>query len=570
LWSERRARAHTRGDTRARGSQDFPLGEGQRFSRIIGALSFDLPEPVMVSRVLFSVLSVAALAVGASASAKTFKWSSASDIPTWDIHSQNNALGNGVHAAVYESLFYYNKKFDLEPMLATGYKQLNPTQVRITLRQGVKFHDGAAFKADDVVFSLNRAMSKSSNYGVYTQGIDRVVKVDDFTVDILTKAPNPVLIRQLTELRMMDKDWAEKNKSVEPKDIKTKDENFAHRNANGTGPFMLKSWEQDVRLTLVRNPAWWGKMDGNLTEIVYSPIKSEATRVAALLSGEVDFVLDPSPADLAKLRAADTLKVMDGAENRTIFFGMDQFRDELPGSNIKGKNPLKDLRVRKALYQAIDINTIARVTMRGLAQPTGALISPQVNGWTKKADERWPYDVEAAKKLLADAGYAQGFEVDFACPNNRYINDEEICQSVAAMWAKIGVKAKLRTLPLVTYFPMIQRFEASIYMLGWGVPTFDALYSLQSLVRSLGAQGDGNYNVGRYSNPQMDALIERIKKEVDQPTRNRLIEQALLLSNNEVSHIPLHNQVIPWAMKKNIDVYHRADNRIDMRAVKVN
>jgi peptide/nickel transport system substrate-binding protein len=522
-------------------------------------------------RVFLPSLLAATLALGLPAAhAKTFKWASAADIPTWDIHSQNNALGNGVHASVYESLVYYNRKFELEPMLATAWKQVSPTQVRVNLRQGVKFHDGAAFNADDAKFSLERAMSKTSNYGVYTQGIDRVVKVDDYTIDIFTKGPNPVLMRQLTELRMMDKEWAEKNKSVEPKDIKTKDENFAHRNANGTGPFMLKGWEQDVKLTLARNPNWWGKADGNVTEIVYTPIKAEATRVAALLSGEVDMVLDPSPADLAKLRAAPNLKVVDGAENRTIFFGMDQYRDELPGSNVKGKNPLKDMRVRKALYQAIDINTIARVTMRGLSQPTGALISPQVNGWTKKADARWPYDVEASKKLLAEAGYPQGFEVDFACPNNRYISDEEICQSVAAMWAKIGVKAKLRTLPLSTYFPMIQRYEASIYMLGWGVPTFDALYSLQSLLRSVGAQGDGNYNVGRYSNPQADALVERIKAEVDQKTRNALIEQALVLSHQDVAYIPLHNQVIPWAMKKNIDMYHRADNRIDMRAVKVN
>jgi peptide/nickel transport system substrate-binding protein len=526
----------------------------------------------MLHRTAMTTTAVAltALLAGAPALANTFKWSSASDIPTWDIHSQNNALSNGVHASVYESLFYYNKKFELEPVLATGYTQVSPTQVRITLRKGVKFHDGAAFNADDAKYSLERAMSKTSNFGVYTQGIDRVVKIDDYTIDVFTKGPNPVLLRQMTELRMMDQGWAEKNKSLEPKDIKTKDENFAHRNANGTGPFMLRSWEQDVKLVLVKNPNWWGKSDSNLTEIVYTPIKSEATRVAALLSGEVDMVLDPSPADLPKLRAAPNLKVVDGAENRTIFFGMDQFRDELPGSNVKGKNPLKDVRVRKALYQAIDVQTIHRVTMRGLSQPTGALISPQVNGWSKKADTRWPYDVEAAKKQLADAGYPNGFEVDFACPNNRYINDEEICQAVTAMWAKIGVKAKLRTLPLATYFPMIQRYEASIYMLGWGVPTFDALYSLQSLVRTVGAQGDGNYNVGRYSNPQVDALVERIKQEVDQKNRNALIEQALIQSHQEVSHIPLHNQVIPWAMKKGVELYHRADNRIDMRAVKVN
>ncbi len=517
-----------------------------------------------------AVLAMAILAMQ-GAYAKTFKWTSASDIPTLDIHSQNNALGNGVHAALFESLVYYNSRtFKVEPQLATEWKLLTPTQLRVTLRKGVKFSDGSALEAEDVIFSINRAMSKTSNFGVYTQGIDKVVKVDANTIDILMKAANPVILNQLTELRVMSKAWAEKNKSVEPKDSKTKDENFAHRNAMGTGPFVVDSWQPDQKLVLKRNPNWWGKMEGNLTEIVYTPVKSEATRVAAILSGEVDMVLDPNLQDLTRIRNTPNLKVLDGAENRTIFLGMDQFRDELPGSNVKGKNPLKDVRVRKALYQAIDISTLNRVTMRGLSQPTGTLISPQVNGWTKKADTRFPFDIKASQKLLADAGYKDGFEVDFACPNNRYINDEEICQAVTAMWSKVGVKAKLRTQPLVTYFPMIQRYEASIYMLGWGVPTFDALYSLQSLVRSVGAGGDGNYNVGRYSNPQMDALVERIKKETDADLRRNLIEKALVLSHEDVSHLPLHNQIIPWAMKKNIDLVHRADNRIDWRLVKVN
>lgn len=502
--------------------------------------------------------------------AKTFKWSSASDIPTLDIHSQNNALGNGVHAAIYDSLVYYNSTtFKPEPQLAISWKNVSPTQVRFQLRPGVKFSDGTPLTADDVVFSIARAMAKTSNYAVYAEGIDKAVKVDANTVDILLKAPTPTLINQLTELRIMSKAWAEKNNSTSPKDIKTQEETFAHRNAMGTGPYVVKEWQPDQRLVLAPNPNYWGKNPTNVTEIVYTPIKSQATRLAALLSGETDFVLDPSPQDLPRLRGNADLKVIDGVENRTIFLGMDQHRDELPGSSVKGKNPLKDARVRKALYQAIDINALNRVTMRGLSQNTGTLIAPQVNGWTKKADARWPYDVAAAQKLLADAGYAQGFEVDFACPNNRYISDEAICQAVTAMWARVGVKAKLRTLPLVTYFPMIQRYEASIYMLGWGVPTFDALYSLQSLLRTVGAGGDGNYNVGRYSNPQMDALIERVKVETDLKVRNELIEKALLLSHEDVAYLPLHNQIIPWAMRKNIQVVHRADNRIDWRLVKV-
>jgi peptide/nickel transport system substrate-binding protein len=514
----------------------------------------------------------AALALSAAGlHAKTFKWTSASDIPTLDIHSQNNALGNGVHASIYDALVYYNSRtFKAEPQLATSWREISPRQMRFTLRQGVKFSDGSALTADDVVFSLTRAMARTSNYQVYTQGIDRVVKVDNNTIDILMKDPNPVLINQLTELRIMSKAWAEKNRSVEPKDIRTKDETFSHRNAMGTGPFMVKEWQPDQRMVLVRNPNYWGNNPTNVTEIVYTPVRAEATRIAALLSGEVDFVLDPSPQDLPRLRANANLKVMDGVENRTIFLGMDQHRDELPGSNIKGKNPLKDLRVRKALYQSIDSANLNRVTMRGLSQPTGTLVAPQVAGWTEKVHQRLPFDVAAAQKLLAEAGYPNGFEVDFACPNNRYINDEEICQAITAMWAKVGVRAKLRTLPLVTYFPMIQRFEASIYMLGWGVPTFDALYSLQSLTRTVGTGGDGNYNVGRYTNARMDYVVDRIKVETDLPVRNRLLTEGLQLSNDTVSHIPLHNQIIPWAMKKNIEVIHRADNRLDWRLIQVN
>lgn len=515
--------------------------------------------------------AAAALVAAPAVQAKPFKWTSASDIPTLDIHSQNNALGNGVHAAIYDALVYYDSKtFKPEPQLASGWRNISPTQVRFTLRSGVKFSDGSPLTADDVVYSIHRAMTKTSNYAVYTQGIDKVVKVDDNTVDFMMKGPNPVLLNQLTELRIMSKAWAEKNRSVEPKDIRAKDETFAHRNAMGTGQYMVKEWQPDQKLVLVRNPNYWGKVDSNVTEIIYTPIKSEATRVAALLSGEVDFILDPSPNDLARLRASPSLKVIDGVENRTIFFGMDQHRDELPGSNIKGKNPLKDEKVRRALYQAIDSDALHRVTMRGLSQPTGTLVAPQVNGWTEGLHKRLPFDQEAAKKLLAEAGYPQGFEVDFACPNNRYINDEEICQAVTAMWSRIGVKAKLRTLPLVTYFPMIQRHEASIYMLGWGVPTFDALYSLQSLTRSVGTGGDGNYNVGRYSNARMDVVVDRVKVETDLPVRNRFLTEGLQLSNDTVSHIPLHNQIIPWAMKKSVEVVHRADNRLDWRLIKVN
>ena len=527
------------------------------------------------SKLLTAVLFTSALTavLPLTAQAKTFKFARAADMSTWDVHAQNVGVNNLMHAAVYDTLIEYDSKtFKPRASLATEWKQVSPTQLRLTLRQGVKFSDGSDFTAVDAKFSLERAKAKTSNFTVYALGVDRVEIVNANTLDIFSTVPNPVLLNQLTELRVMSKAWAEKNNSVDPKDIKTKDETFAHRNALGTGPFMLKNWTPDQRATLVPNPQWWGKgkYPTNVTEVIYTPIKSDATRMAALLSGEVDFVLDPALQDLARVRQTDALKVLEGPENRTIFLGMDQFRDELPNSSVKGANPLKDVRVRKALYQAIDIDSIQKVVMRGLAQPSGAMIAPQINGWTAKANTRHPYNIAAAQKLLTEAGYPQGFEVDFACSAGRYINDEQLCQAITVQWAKIGVKARFRSMPFATYFPMIQRNEASIYLLGWGVPTFDAFYSLQSLIRTVGAGGDGNFNLGRFSNPQQDALIERIRKETDLPTRSRLIEQALLADQQLISHIPLHNQIIPWAMKKTVDIPHRADNLIEWRAVKVN
>jgi len=208
---------------------------------------------------LLCAAAAAALAAAPALQAKTFRWASAGEISTWDIHSQNNALQNGIHAAVYESLVYYNSRtFKLEPVLATSWTQVTPTQLRLNLRQNVKFHDGSPFTADDAVYSLHRGMMKTSNFTPYTAGIDRVVKVNNNTIDIFTKSPNPVLLNQLTELRMMSKAWAEKNNSVEPKDIRNvNQETFANRNAMGTGPFILKQWVPDQRMVLAANPNWW-------------------------------------------------------------------------------------------------------------------------------------------------------------------------------------------------------------------------------------------------------------------------------------------------------------------------
>jgi peptide/nickel transport system substrate-binding protein len=370
----------------------------------------------------------------------------------------------------------------------------------------------------------------------------------------------------------MSRAWAEKNKVTAPQNFAGREETFAARNANGTGPYMLKSREVDVRTVFVENPTWWGAKNrkGNVSEVIYTPIRSDATRTAALLSGELDFVLDPAVQDLGRLRQNSNITVAEGPEARTIFIGLDQFRDELQYSDVKGRNPFKDLRVRQALYHAIDIAAINRAVMRGVAEPTGSMIARQVNGWTKAGDERLPFDQKRARELLTQAGYPNGFGFTLDCPNNRYINDEEICKAIVTMWAQIGLKVNLNAMPRATYFPKIQNRDTSAYLLGWGVPTFDALYSLGSLARTPGQGGDGSWNLGRASVPELDKLVDAMKSETDLKKRNQLIADALLVHNRNVMHIPLHHQVIPWAMRKNVQVVHRADNRLEMRWVRIN
>ena len=513
---------------------------------------------------------LAAMLVVAPGYAKTFRWASQGDILTFDPYAQNESFNNTFNAYVYESLVQYDKKFNVIPQLALKWEQIGPTQWRFHLRPNVKFQEGEPFTADDVVFSVHRQLSKRSMTKAYLVGVVDAKKVDDLTVDLITDGPVPVLLRQLTDVRIMSKSWCEKHNVVDVQNYVAKEETYAVSHADGTGPYILKSREPDVKTVLEANPHWWGKLEGNVTEIVYTPIKSAATRTAALLSGEIDFVLDPPLQDLPKLKSDPNIKVIEGTESRTVFIGMDQKRDELLYSNVKGKNPFKDLRVRQAMYEAIDIEAIKRTLMRGLSIPTGELVTPQVYGYDVAANTRPPFSIAKAKALLKQAGYPDGFEVTLDCPNDRYINDALICQALTSMWAKIGLKVKLDAMPKAQYFAKINKRDTSLYMLGWAVATFDAQDALINLVHTRDSKGDGEYNDGSYSNPKMDDLIDRMKVESDVPKRLALIHQALMLHTQDVVHLMLHQQIIPWAMRKNIAVTHSADNRLRMQWVHVN
>ena len=527
----------------------------------------------MKARGLALVLAMGIVCAGA-AEARSLHWAASGDPNTMDPHSQNVGTVTMVLQQIYDSLIKRERDLSLAPGLATAWEQAAPARWRFTLRDGVTFHEGEAFGAEDVAFSLQRALQPTSNFGIYVDTIDRVEVIDRLTVDIHTKAPDPILPNKLASVFMMSKSWSERNNAARPQNTRAREELFTTRNTNGTGAFRLASREPDVRTVLARNAGWWGWAvegnGGNVDEIVYRPIASDATRVAALLSGEVDFVLDPPLQDLGRLRAAPGVKVLEGPEVRSIFLAMDLSRDELLYSDVKGTNPFKDIRVRRALYQAIDIQAIHRTTMRGQSVVTGTMFPEQVNGYAKEEDVRLPFDAARARALLAEAGYPQGFAVTLDCPNNRYINDEQICQNIAAMWSRIGIRTTLKSQPLAPFFAQIQRDDTSIYLLGWGVPTLDALYSFQSLLATRnGAQGDGIWNYGRYSNPAMDALIQRMKVETGE-TRQATIREALRLYREDVPHIPLHHQMIPWAMRSNITIPHMANNQPYFRWAVVN
>jgi len=515
------------------------------------------------SHTLRTVAVVAAVVLCTAATASTLRWANRGDMQTTDPHSQNEGLTNNLNSLVYEFLVDRDKELNLRPSLAESWQRVDDTTWRLKLRAGVKFHDGTPFTADDVVFSYERARAETSQLRVYANRAGTPRKIDDLTVEFTTPAPNPTMLEDLALVNIMSQAWCEKNRATRPQNYAGKEEMITAREANGTGPYKLKSRQPDVKTVLVRNADWWGIKAGlflgNVDEVVFTPIGSDATRLAALISGEIDVINDPPPQDVPRLKQTPNIKVIEGVENRVVFIGMDQARDELLYSSVKGRNPFKDRRVREALYDAIDIDAINKTTMRGLSKPTGALLpAPKMS--TPGLEARLPYDKARAKKLLADAGYPNGFEVTLDCPNNRYVNDEKICQALAAMWSQVGVATRVNAMPRATYFPKLEKTDTSLYMLGWGGASTDAIFTLQPVLSTYTGKGDGDYNYGRYTNPTLDGLTQKAKTEMNADTRLKLIRDALAAHSAEINHLPLHRQVIPWASRGNVTVVHRADN----------
>jgi peptide/nickel transport system substrate-binding protein len=515
-----------------------------------------------------------ALSVGLShaVQAKTLHWAYQGDVQSLDPMSLNETFTLGFQNAFYEPLTTYDKDLKLIPALAEKWENTEPTKWVFHLRHGVKFHDGSPFTADDVIFSWKRSLTPGSDMKGYGAMATDVKKIDDYTVEVTTPKPNPILPRDWVFLYMMSKTWAEKNHTTEAANVKGGANNYANLHEDGTGPFEVVERQPDVKTTLKRFDGYWNKkIPTNVTDIVFQPITQESTRVAALISGEMDLVMPIPVQDWSRLEKEPKVQILNKPEARAVFIGMDQLRDELLFSSVKGKNPFKDKRVREAIDLTVDTGVINKKIMRGAAHPLGTLIATSINGYDESFGKPYKTDLPKAKKLMAEAGYPNGFSVQLDCPNDRYVNDEKICQAVSSMLARIGIKIDLLAQTKSKYFGKIllqAGNNTSMYMLGWTPSSIDAANSLTNLVACRNkATAAGQFNLGGYCNKDIDALIAKIGVETDQVKRNAMIKKAFTLLRDDYGYLPLHQQPLSWGVRKGIKVAQRADDVLDMRNV---
>ena len=513
-------------------------------------------------------LEAATLAFGANAAG--LKVGLAVDPVTLDPHALNAGSTTFVTRSIYEPLVGRGRNNEKVPALATEWAQTEPLRWRFRLRRDVRFHDGSPFDADDVIFSINRAKTGASGFVSYVSTIQRVEKVDSHTVDIVTTDPDPLLPDSLTRVFMMDSHWARQVGAEEPAvPGNTAAKFYSSDHENGTGPYKLVNFEPGARVELERFGEWWGPREGNVDKVMYVTIGDAGPRVASLLAGDVDLITDVPPQLMQRLRARSDVRIESGPENRTIFLAFDQFNDQLLHGSAKG-NPFKDRRVRQAVYQAIDADAIRSRLMEGESLPTSFLWAPSVFGYEAGVDKRLPLDHGAARELLKDAGYPEGFAVTLDCPAQRYVNSREICEAVGAMLARIGIKVAVNMMPFPIYVSRITSLDTSFYLMGWAAPTFDALFTLQALVRSrVDGTADGSWNWGRYSNPDADALIDQIKTTANPAKRAKLMLQVHAMVRADAGYVPLHDQMIVWAMKKNISAVLQPENQLDVKWVQV-
>ena len=506
---------------------------------------------------------LAAMLAG-NVAAKTFRYASQNDPGTMDPHAIATLYNNRVLAQIYEPLIGRDEQFRAAPRLALSWTTVEPTVWRFKLRPGVKFHDGTPFNADDVVFTVQRVLSPTSAYKSALPNVTGARRVDELTVDIVTSMPTPLLALSLTNVRIMSKAWCARNRVEKPQNFTAKEETHATRNTNGTGPYMLKRWDADVKTVLVANPAYWGQR-GNVTEAQYLVVGSAATRVSGLISGELDFVVDAAVQDIVRLEKTPGIVIGQASGIGALYLGFDHARDHLVHGDAQGRNPFRDAKVRRAVRHAIDLEALRSKVMRNLAEVGAALYSRVIEGYDPRFDRHAPYDPARARVLLKEAGYPNGFAVTLDCGSLQ--PSDAICQALAGMLARVGIRVAYQPLAFNLLVPKLNSGDTSMYVIGWQPASADAEAVLVPLVRTKDASGSGEYNFGRYSNARVDALIDRARVELDAAKRRALLVEAMAALDEDVAFIPLIYRRVVWAMRKNVKTPVLPNDNLDLRFV---
>jgi len=444
----------------------------------------------------------------------------------------------------YDPLVRFDKDMKVEGRLAESWEQLSPTVTRFHLRKGVKFHSGNPFTADDVIWTYERILKSEDYKGLFT-AYEGMKKVDDYTIDLVAKAPYPLVLQNAAYIFPMDAKFF----TGTTEDGKDKAEivkaagTYASSHVSGTGPFKVVTREQGVKLEMTRFADYWDKQTGNVDNFKLVPIKEDATRVAALLSGDVDMIAPVAPNDQARVSKGANTKLVTATSDRIVLFEMNQHTQPA----------FKDKRVRQAVNYAVNQVGIVDKIMKGFATPAGQL-SPA--GYLGHVDSLAPtYDLEKAKQLMKEAGYEKGFKVTMIATNNRYINDAKVAQAVAAMLAKINIKVELKTMPKAQYWPEFDKCASDMQLIGWQSDTQDSGNYFEYLVMTKDDQsGKGQYNCGYYSNAEVDKLVEASNHEVDVAKRTAMLQQIEQILADDAAFVPVHWQNLSWGAKKNVGV----------------
>jgi peptide/nickel transport system substrate-binding protein len=515
-------------------------------------------------RPTMAVAAVALWAFAPAAQAESFRWSAATDPQTMDPHAANLAPVTSFLNNIYEGLVRRGPDMALAPSLATSWEAMEGgAGWRFHLREGVTFHDGTPFTADDVVFSWERGISEQSDVRSWFAPVAEVRAVDDVTVEVLTNAPNPIFPDSIANWMIMSRAWAEANGAEEPARDR---ETAATLAANGTGPFMLDAREPGVMTRLVPNPGWWDEPQHNLTEAVFYPIETPATALAALLSGEVDMLQTVPVRDVERLRTSDGIVTFEGLETRVIMLGFAHQAETLVASGAP--NPFRDVRVRRAVAQAVDVDTIGQVLMSGMSAPASQLTPAGLSGYSEAHAARFPLDRAAAEAALAEAGVGEGFAFQFKCTNDRYLNDEAVCQAVTGMLAQIGLDARLDAMPVRNYWTELRAGNFDMFLLGWSPGTFDAEHPIRFLAHTP-TDALGTWNFGGFTHPRVDELLPPIQQELDPATRQTMLDEVAGILQDEVAYVPLYVEPLAWAARAGVDLVQRPDNFFMLRWVTV-